>query len=319
MIDPELEKFKREISLVDFAQQEFNFQLIKKESSKAYFVLKNGDEKIVVTRKNEHDVYFNVKDSDRGSIVDFVKNRIGDNNEKLVRVRQTLRPWAPDSKKPSLNKPTAAPIRPISIPRDLGQVVADWKSMAPYSGKYLTETRKLDQRIIDAFDVKQDKYGNACFKHLRPGEGVTGYEMKNKPLPGSDETFTCFSGGGEKALMVGRLDALPISRIVVTESSIDALSYAQMHHQPGSLYVSVGGSTSDAQQAQLKHMFEGYPKAALLLATDNDLTDKHGRALAFEDRPGEKLAKQISGLAPEGMSVTRHTPAEKDWMSAPIE
>ena len=110
MAGNELEKFKREISLVDFAQNEFGYEYIKKESSKVYFVLKKDDKKIVITRDKEdgHDVYCNTGDqSDSGSIIDFVKHRVGDNNIKLVRVRQALRPWEPGAKNPAVKRPAA--------------------------------------------------------------------------------------------------------------------------------------------------------------------------------------------------------------------
>jgi len=316
MADDELERFKREISLLDLAQNEFGYEYIKKESSKVYFVLRKGDEKIVVTRdKNDgHDVYCNTGDkADCGSIVDFVKNRVGDNNAKLVRVRQALRPWAPGAKNPAVKKPAAPPSRPVAVERDRTAIVAAWKSMQPYQGSYLTDIRKLDPATIQAFGVRQDEYGNACFRHRKLGEGVTGYEYKNAPLPGEKETFTGFCGGGEKTLFTGKLDDLPVSQLVVVESAIDVLSYAQMHHQPGTLYISVAGSMSHEQALQLKTRIIGHPTATLVLATDNDLIDKNGQPLAFDARPGEKLAKAIAAMAPQGMTIKRHTPNTKDW------
>ena len=316
MAGNELEKFKREISLVDLAQNEFGYEYIKKESSKVYFVLKKDDEKIVVTRDKEdgHDVYCNTGDqSDSGSIIDFVKHRVGDNNIKLVRVRQALRPWAPGAKNPAVKKPAASPVRPVPVERDRAAMVAAWKSMPSYQGSYLTDIRKLDLETIQAFGVRQDEHGNACFRHRKPGEGVTGYEYKNAPLPGEDKAFTGFSGGGEKALFTRRLEDLPVSQLVVVESAIDALSYAQMYHKPGTLYISVAGSMSHDQANQLQVLIVGNPQATLVLATDNDLTDKDGQPLAFDDRPGEKLAKVIEAMAPQGMTIERHTPQAKDW------
>ena len=316
LAEDELEKFKREISLVDLAQNEFGYEYIQKESSKVYFVLRKDNEKIVVTRDQEdgHDVYCNTGDkADCGSIIDFVKNRLDDKNAKLVRVRQALRPWAPGAKKPAANKPAAPPVRPVAVERDRTAIVAAWKSMQPYQGSYLTEERKLDPAIIQAFGVRQDEHGNACFVHRKPGEGVTGHEYKNAPLPGENKTFTGFSGGGKKALFTGRLDDLPVSQLVVVEAAIDVLSYAQMHHKPGTLYISVAGSMSHEQANQLQARIAGHPTATLVIATDNDLTDKEGQSLALDDRPGEKLAKAIAAMAPQGMTIKRHTPQAKDW------
>ena len=314
--EDELEKFKREISLLDLAQNEFGYEYIKKESSKVYFVLRKDNEKIVVTRDQEdgHDVYCNTSDkADCGSLIDFVKNRLDDKNARLVRVRQALRPWAPGAKKPAAKKPAAPPVRPVAVERDRSAIVAAWKSMQPYQGSYLTQERKLDPAIILVFGVRQDEHGNACFRHRKPGEGVTGYEYKNAPLPGEKKAFTGFSGGGEKALFTRRLEDLPASQLVVVESAIDALSYAQMYHKPGTLYISVAGSMSHDQANQLQVLIVGNPQATLVLATDNDLTDKDGQPLAFDDRPGEKLAKVIEAMAPQVMTIERHTPQAKDW------
>lgn len=70
---------------------------------------------------------------------------------------------------------------------------------------------------------------------------------------------------------------------------------------------------SAEQTEQLKAMIVANPKAVLVLATDNDLSDKHGKLLEFNDRPGEKLAKEIQAMAPAGMAVERDTPIAKDW------
>jgi hypothetical protein len=315
-MDDELDRFKRDISIVDLAQSEFGYELIKTQSSQVYFVLQKDKQKIIVTRdkKDGHDVYFNPGDkSHSGSIIDFVKHQVDDNNIKLVRVRQLLRPWAPGAKKPAIKKPQAAPVRPVAVEKDRAAVLAAWMSMKPYAGTYLTNIRKLKPEIIKAFDVREDDHGNACFKHMKAGEGVVGYEYKNAPKPGTDKTFTGFAAGGEKALFIKRLDSEPVSRLVVVEAAIDALSYAQTKHKKGTVYISTGGTLSTAQTEQLHAILAANSKATLVIATDNDLTDKNGNKLAFEQRPGEILAKEIAAMAPDGMTIQRDTPTLKDW------
>ncbi len=318
-MDDELDRFKYCISIKDFAVNELGYEFIRSESTRVYFVLRKGDEKIIITGSAKadgpgYDLYINNKDkSDSGSIVDFVKNRVGDNNAKLVKVRQELRPWCPGAKKPAIKKPLDPPSHPVGVSKDRTAVVTAWTAMKPYSGTYLTDVRKLDPAVIKAFDVRQDEYGTACFKHRKPGEGVVGYEYR-KP---SDQSLVPngFCAGGEKSLFMDRLDGvMPVSRLVVVEAAIDALSYAQMYHKLGTIYMSTAGSPiSKAQAELLQSIITGNPNATLVLATDNDLTDKHGQPLAFDDRPGEKLAKEIAAMAPVGMAVERHTPEAKDW------
>jgi hypothetical protein len=70
---------------------------------------------------------------------------------------------------------------------------------------------------------------------------------------------------------------------------------------------------SNEQANQLQARIAGHSTATLVIATDNDLTDKDGQPLALDDRPGEKLAKAIAAMAPQGMTTKRHTPQAKDW------
>ena len=59
-------------------------------------------------------------------------------------------------------------------------------------------------------------------------------------------------------------------------------------------------------------LFAEHSSATLVLAMDNDEFNKHGEFLAFDDRPGEKMARLLASLA-SGMQIERHTPTHKDW------
>ena len=110
----ELDRFKSEISLSDYAQSEFGYELIKKDSSKASLVLKCGGDKIIITRQPDgHDVYFSVGDErDCGSIIDFLQRR---KNVNLGLARKELRAWLPGSKKPSIRVPQRPPERAVAV------------------------------------------------------------------------------------------------------------------------------------------------------------------------------------------------------------
>jgi hypothetical protein len=75
------------------------------------------------------------------------------------------------------------------------------------------------------------------------------------------------------------------SRIVVAESAIDAMSYAQLSKKPG-LYVSFAGGLSGAQFQQLKDLLARYPSAKVIAATDND-------------KQGDKYAGIIAAIRPD--------------------
>jgi hypothetical protein len=292
-MDDELERFKREISLSDYAISEFGYEKDIKKSSRNSIVLKAGGDEIIVTRGDDgHDIYFARGDeNDCGSIIDFVKNRVNDTNSKLVRVRQALRPWAPGAKKPTAKIPARAPDRPKIISKDLNQIVQQYAKLTAYTGKYLSGERRINTEVIKAFRVMQDGRGNACFVH-RDENGVTGWETKNAG-------FTGYAAGGSRALYMAKPGTDPIKRVVITEASIDLMSYAQLKHKPGTLYISTGGSQLSAQQQeQLKSVIERHA-VPVVLAMDND-------------KAGHEMAVRVKALAP-GATTVRDLPNNKDW------
>ena len=88
----QLDRFKIEINLVDYAQSQ-GYEYLTRESSPNSAVLRHdsGDKIIVATDTDGHGIYFSVgDDSDKGTIIDFVQNR---RNLSLGEVRKELRPW----------------------------------------------------------------------------------------------------------------------------------------------------------------------------------------------------------------------------------
>lgn len=294
-MDAELERFKAEISLTDFAQAEFGYELLKKESSAASKVLSSADDKIIVTRQLDgHDVYFSTADDrDCGSIIDFLQARAA---LTLGQVRKVLRRWLPGSHKPAPRMPQCAPERAAATPKDRGDVLQRWARMRPYSSSYLTRDRGLDPRVIEAFGVRQDEHGNACIAH-RDEIGVVGWESKNKG-------FTGFAAGGERNVSFTRLDNEQIKKLVITEAAIDVMSWAQLKHEPGTAYMSTAGTQlNQAQRDQLQQIMEK-TGAVVVLAMD-------------ADEAGEKMAGELAKLAPQSATVTRDLPpAGKDWNAA---
>lgn len=294
-MDAELDRFKSEISLVDLAQAEYGYEMIKRESSAASKVLKCGGDKIIVTRQQGHDVYFSTGDDrDSGSVIDFVQRRTGLN---LGQIRKALRSWLPGSKRPAPKRPARAPEHAAEVSKDRAGVLARWAMMRPYSGSYLTDERRIDPQIIEAFGVRQDERGNACIAH-RDESGVMGWEVKNRG-------FTGFAADGTRNVSLTRLDAGPLKKLVVTEAAIDAMSYAQMRHEPGTAYVSTGGTQlSQAQREQMQRLMDRYPTATVVLAMDRD-------------DAGEKMAHELAKMAPQGVQTVRDVPeVAKDWNEA---
>lgn len=293
----ELDRFKSEISLIDYACAEFGYELQARESSKSSKVLKCGGDKIIVTRQDGHDVYFSTGDDrDNGSVIDFLQRRKSLN---LGQVRKELRQWLPGAKRPALQRPARAPEHAQAVTKDRAGVIQMWDQMRPYNGSYLTRERGIDPAIIREFDVKQDAHGNACFAH-KDHSGITGWESKNNG-------FTGFAIGGDRRITWNRIDDFPLKKIVICEAAIDCMSYCQLGHEPGTGYMSTSGTQlNQEQREQLAGLLS---KAAgmgakIVLAMDNDAA-------------GERMAAEIAQIAPQGAEMAREIPAHgKDWNDA---
>ena len=290
----ELERFKGEINLVEFAQS-LGYVVIKKESSRACAVMKLGGDKIVVAtdKADGHGIYFNVGDqADSGSIVDFAQRRLGGN---LGVIRKELRGWCytPKAPSPKRRPPEERPERPEPVERDRAALLARWHALEPYGGTYLTSVRGLDANLVAAWRVRQDARGNACFPHW-DGAGVCGWEIKN-------QGFTGFAASGRRGLTYVRLDKEPVRQIVLAESGIDAMSWAQLHGQPGTAYASSGGAVGPDQLALIAGALTRSGASRLILATD-------------ADSAGDAMAEKIALIAPAGVDVVRDRPTSgKDW------
>ncbi len=273
----ELEQFKRQINLVEYAETQ-GYEIDKAESSKSSVVMRGpGNDKIIVaTGEDGHGVFFSVRDDqDNGSIIDFVQSR---QHLNLGQVRQELRPWI-GAERPSSTR------RPVQRkPEAERHPYLESRGIAPAT---LQDSRFAGVVRIDR------AHGNAIFPHY-DRQGLSGYELKN-------QGFTGFSKSGRKALWYSA-NAASCERLVITESAIDALSYAQLRRDPGAGYLSIGGQMSPEQVELVQSVLEKAHRreAVLVLATDND-------------EAGQRLARQVASLAPQGMAIERDTPQAKDW------
>ncbi|MCC0179905.1 toprim domain-containing protein, partial [Waterburya agarophytonicola K14] len=293
----ELERFKTQINLVEYAQS-FGYQYISQKSSQNSAVLAhdNGDKIIVATDTDGHGVYFSVKDEiDNGTIIDFVQNR---SSVGLSEVRKELKNWNDRPRtQPAKFTPRDKP-QPISKDR-LKIIKAASNFKVVQSHPYL-EKRGIDQSILksDRFigTVATDRDGNAIFPHY-DSNGMTGFTAKN-------ENYTGFSKGGTKALWRSKPQESD-RRLVIVESAIDAMSYHQLFKDknPHTRYISTGGTISSSQLELVKTAMADMTKIGgqIVIATDND-------------RAGNKLAQTLTVEAPSKSQISRELPQQgKDW------
>lgn len=303
----ELERFKRQINLIEYAEAQ-GYTLDPRESSRSSAVLRRDDDKIIVTTAPDgHGVYFSVRDDrDSGSIIDFIQKRTG---ATLGAVRQELRPWIGEtSKRPApavLSRPAAERRpKPIAVGRDRQQLIAQWARMEPAGAHQYLQSRGIsDDSLTDnrfAAVIRTDSRGNVVFPHY-DRQGLAGFELKN-------EGFTGFAKGGTKSVWFST-NAQSCKQLVIVESGIDALShddhYAKSGYDTSSFaYISTGGAMSDHQRELVQAAIEGAHKrhVPVLVATDADAA-------------GDKLYEQLQ--AGSSKPLIRDKPPEgTDWNDA---
>jgi len=293
----ELDCFKTQINLAEYAAS-LGYRLDRRESSRNSAVMRreSDDDKIIIaTDTDGHGIYFSVRDDrDNGSIVDLVQRRQGLN---LGNVRRELRPWLEDSSSyrplpilERIRKP-----EPSNANRQAVMGAFAKMDQQPVSGHpYLLSRGISANTLVDprfARMIRRDQRGNAVFPHY-DGHGLSGYELKN-------QSFTGFSRGGEKRVWHS-VNLGSAVRVVVVESSIDALSHADVTGDQEAAYISIGGQPSPEQWEVLRATLAKKKEqgAVLVIATD-------------ADEAGDKLAAQIQELV---LGALRQRPNRgKDW------
>jgi hypothetical protein len=301
MHDDELDRFKSDIHLVQYAVERHGYRRDRRESSRSSHVLRHPTthDKIVVSRSRDgHWTYFSVRDdTDNGTIVDFVQERT--HHRSLGHVRQELRHWLGTAWRELEPWPTPPPA-PAPDRLAIAETFAAARGAekcAYLHGRGIRRETLADPRFAGTWG--QDARGNALFVHRDDAGEVSGFEIKGRG-------FTGFSPGGTKTAWQSA--ACPGDHtLVVTESAIDALSYHQLHTEDavGSRYLSTAGAPSPGQLALLDRVFAKLPVGAAVVAAVD------------ADDAGAKLAHRIEDLACRHarLAFRRHSPTtgEKDW------
>lgn len=300
MYDAELDRFKSDIHLVQYAVERYGYQRDRRESSRASHVLRHPgtDDKIIV-RKAEggHWTYFSVRDDrDSGTIIDFVRARGG--HPSLGHVRQELRDWlgTPRPEPDCVPSPVTAPRRDVRALADAFDRAKGAENCLYLNTRGVRPETLRAARFAGCWGI--DGRGNALFVHTTEAGEVTGFEVKGRG-------FTGFSPGGTKS--VWQSTGRPSDRaLVVTESAIDALSYFQLHPEQASFarFASTAGTPSKHQLELMDRVFGQLPEASTVVAAVD------------ADPAGDKLASRIQEIASghSAIAFRRHSPLPaKDW------
>ncbi len=288
----ELERFKSEINLSEYAAC-CGYKLDTKETFQNSVMMQSESDKIRI-RKDEdgHYVYSSQYNSDkRGSVIDFIQQQTDYN---MGEVRKELRPWLDEETKPSVDQ-TCYQKKIVPLDKDRETALKHFQGCYKVTGhEYLESKRHIDNAIIKdrRFDGKIfiDDRWNLVFP-LVDRKGISDLELHNKD----------FAKAGEKGLWVSHIDKKD-TRLVITESPINALSYHQLKKEDHTRYLSTGNQMSDHQKDLLKSAVGRMPAGSTVIIATN------------REEVGAKLTEQIRGLVSrKDIKLVRETPKEKDW------
>jgi len=120
-MDEELERFKRDIRLHEYAAH-LGYELDKQESSRRKIVMRRGGDKISIRLDADgHYIFYSFRDTkDNGTIIDFVMRR---QDKNMGEARKALRIWTGTERIP-LYEPLEPQLR-----FDRNAVMAEYKAM----------------------------------------------------------------------------------------------------------------------------------------------------------------------------------------------
>jgi Toprim-like/Relaxase/Mobilisation nuclease domain len=291
----ELERFKTDINLVEYARS-IGYEYVNTESSRNSAVLRhsNGDKIVVATDRNGHGIYFSVRDeNDNGTIIEFVQQRY---RVSKGEVRKELRAWLDSPKvqpKEQTNIPKLLPIEPerYQVLKTFSQFQTAQRH--PYLEKRgIAASTLSDERFLGT--VKIDSKNNVIFPHY-DADGLTGFEIKN-------DSFTSFSRDGTKGLWESNKKEGD-RRLVITKSAIDALSYHQLFPDESTRYISTGDTLGNYRHELISLAMVEMKRTGgeIIIATTNDSA-------------GNKLAESLAKQASDRSSLYRHKPEQgQSW------
>lgn len=293
----ELDAMRSGVSAAAFLEQE-GFRLDRAESSRRHQKYRRDSEVIIVTHEGRG--WWDAHGSAKGDVFQLVQHLHP--GMTLGHVRQQLRPLIGVS-------PSAEPIAPARPERPDVPIPTQWEARPELRGgslvwEYLARERALPHEVLRAAAVRDELRegirGTAWFAHRDADSRLVGADLRGPQYRG-------FVPGSDKALFQLRTDPVAITRMVVAESPIDAMSFAAMdRHRSGTLYTATSGGMGPGTVEALNGLLgrlAASRDARLVVATDND-------------KAGHAYASQIAALGElQGMTPGRVVPQGglKDW------
>lgn len=252
------QEFRSEISIMELAIA--NGYVLSKKDGLKWPVLKDSfsDEKIIIINpaSSANQGYFNPQnDKDKGTLIDFVKNRLGSifsyesGCSEISRVNKILYAYlkldAPEKHmyQSVINEVKYNKVKDFVIPYGVTSLqVCDYLLSRHLAASVINDILFKDK----IFNVKMGNYSNNIgFPYFDVAGSIIGYEIRNRDYKHVVE-------GSNRSVGIWHSNIPTITeQIVLTESPIDALSYYQLKGKKNTLLVSFGGSIADEQIATI--------------------------------------------------------------------
>jgi hypothetical protein len=250
----------------------------------------NLDQVIIYKAPSGDFLYFNrADDRDKGSVIDFLKNRIENPRIEGIQASNGKNVWASviDNARRFLNMPE----QERKFSPQLQQSMAPVQRGDQYVPDFLQKTSPLtDTRYLNARGLSNETLENNCFKgrvlnHVHEGISKTGqpYKFVNTAFPqvyndkivGLEIKAQGFRGQAADSLNSSALwlsnSTHKTNTLVITESAIDALSHYQLKQPNNTMYASTSGQLTNNKVAEIRRLITDHNLKSVKLGFDNDV------------------------------------------------
>lgn len=273
--EAEIEKFKMQINLIEFAERHgFEIDFEKCTTGSVHHaknvVMKGGGDTILVSKDSASGVWLywdTARDTAThskvgGDIVDFVQWQKPELSRNIGKVRVVLREYMGTNHAPITQSHTkkASPQKNFEYVRKFLDERQHAQTSSYLEGRGISkETLNnplFSRRILKGFE------GAVIFPHHNES-GACGYEVRS-------DTIRLFTDKGVKGLWYSQIP-VQVGKIVFTESSIEALSHFQLHQPKNTAYFSAGGNWNVETVGRLiEKVMHKYAGAEIVAAYNND-------------------------------------------------
>jgi hypothetical protein len=303
---PTYDDYKNRVPILQVAE---NLGGYKKhfKSSRLRPQITNGEEILLLTNSMPQ-LYRNQKnDNDKGTVIDFVKNRLDRFNvsgrSEAEKINQVLSGFL------GVDYNFETQLGKISKTEEIKKFsLREFSQTKPtvFNLPYLTEARALSAETIEKFlpyitlvGSQKSNFKNIGFPYSLPSEPdkITGFELRNYGFKG-------FSAGGDKVNSVW-LANLSVSKAITkdiyfAESAIDAMSFYDLNKSTKdfsrAMFVSTGGAITNQQ---IRGVINEFPQANIHTLFDNDRAGQLYNIQVAAVKAGINLSKV---LTPDGVT-----------------